>query len=181
MSLNREMTADPPLELDVLIEADAWTGALPGAEELCRMAASAAFAHTNGIVFSAGSLPNACILLASDERMRELNRAFRGRDEPTNVLSFPGIEADVLAAAGGDGLPDVLGDIVVAFETTAAEAAAQGISLADHLSHLVVHGMLHLLGYDHASDHDADVMEALESRVLETLGVADPYASAGER
>lgn len=173
--------AAAPLDLDVLTEADAWAGALPSAEEVCRTAAGAALAHADAVTFPPGSAPNACILLASDERVRALNRTFRGRDEPTNVLSFPGIEPDVLAAAGGEGLPDALGDIVVAFETTAAEAAERGVSLADHLSHLVVHGMLHLLGYDHASDDDADVMEALETRVLGTLGVADPYASAGER
>ncbi len=113
--------------------------------------------------------------------MKQLNKAFRGRDEPTNVLSFPSVEKDVLAAIGADTFPSALGDIVIALETTTAEAELEAKSLADHLRHLVVHGTLHLLGYDHATADEANEMEALEIRALATLGITDPYASLGEQ
>ena len=96
-------------------------------------------------------------------------------------MSFPSVEPDVLAAVGADGLPSALGDIVIALETTSAEAALESKSLADHLRHLVVHGTLHLLGYDHATAGEAAEMEALEVRVLAILGIADPYSAYDER
>ena len=119
---------------------------------------------------------SATILLADDETVRDLNARFRGKDYATNVLSFP--------AAPQPGLPgpQPLGDLVLGFGVCAAEAAAQGKTLADHLRHLVVHGMLHLLGHDHETDGEAEAMEALERAILAALGVADPYrseASAG--
>ena len=104
------------------------------------------------------------LVLADDATVRALNKQWRRQDKPTNVLSFP----------GGD--PIMLGDVIVAFETVRREAADQGKTLGDHLSHLVVHGVLHLLGHDHVQDCDADVMEGLERRVLAGLGIADPYA-----
>ncbi len=112
-----------------------------------------------------------CVLLTDDARMRTLNREFRGLDRPTNVLAF----AAETAASGV--APRLLGDVVVAFETAAAEAEAANLSLADHLSHLVVHGTLHLLGYDHAGNADAEAMEALERQILDGLGIGDPYAT----
>jgi probable rRNA maturation factor len=105
------------------------------------------------------------ILLADDERVRSLNAAFRGKDAPTNVLSFP----------AGEGAPE-LGDIALAFGVCAREAAEQGKSLAHHLQHLTAHGVLHLLGYDHESDAEAEAMEATERAILAGLGVPDPYA-----
>ncbi len=108
------------------------------------------------------------ILLTGDGRMRGLNRKFRGQDRPTNVLAF---SAETAAASA----PRLLGDVAVAYETAAAEARQAEIPLADHLCHLVVHGTLHLLGYDHTGDSDAEAMEALERRVLAGLGIADPY------
>lgn len=167
------------LDLDVVTETEAWTTRLPGVIDICRQAARAAFA----VASEHHQLPafaEACLLLADDERIRALNKTFRGRDEPTNVLAFPSVGADVLAAAGADAPPSLLGDIAVAFETAAAEAAAAGKPLASHLRHLVVHAVLHLLGYDHGTDADAAEMEALESRVLATLGIADPYATVDE-
>jgi probable rRNA maturation factor len=102
------------------------------------------------------------ILLANDKALRALNRDFRGKDKPTNVLSFP----------GRDGYA---GDIAIAYGVTAREAKAAAKSLADHATHLVVHGVLHLAGYDHERPKDASVMEALEVKILKRLGVADPY------
>jgi len=110
------------------------------------------------------------LLLSDDRTVRELNRQWRKIDKPTNVLSFPAAEPTALARA------PLLGDIVLAYETTAREAAAQKKSLADHGTHLVVHGFLHLLGHDHILAQQAEVMEALETRILARLGIADPYA-----
>jgi probable rRNA maturation factor len=105
------------------------------------------------------------VLLSSDERLRQLNRDFRGRDKPTNVLSFP-------ADKTRDGYR---GDIAIAYGVTREEARAAGKRFADHVSHLVVHGVLHLAGYDHEKKRDAEIMEPLETKILKTLGIADPY------
>lgn len=165
-----------PLELDVLIDEEAWEGSVPDAGARCRDAARAAW------LVSAPTQPGrrqdpvtACLLLTSDERIRDLNCRFRGLDEPTDVLSFPAVEADVLAAAGAEGPPPELGDIVIALQTTLADAAREGRPIGDHLSHLVIHGMLHLLGYDHQRDEEAAKMEALEVKILAGLGIPDPY------
>jgi probable rRNA maturation factor len=110
-------------------------------------------------------------VLGGDAEMRDLNRVWRGKDAPTNVLSFP---ADAKHDRG------FLGDIVLAYETTLREANERDISLADHVSHLVIHGMLHLLGFDHEDDEDAERMERTERIALAAIGVADPYAEADE-
>jgi len=116
------------------------------------------------------------IYLAGDAIVRDLNRDFRGKDKPTNVLSFP-------ASAGPRpaGAPVMLGDVIIAHETVVREAAAQGKSVADHLIHLIVHGVLHLLGYDHEKAGEARRMEAIEVRVLAGFGIADPYAPIRRR
>ena len=106
-----------------------------------------------------------CILLADDKTLRRLNRDFRGKDKATNVLSFP--------ATG-----DYAGDIAVAHGVTSAEAKAAGKKFADHATHLVVHGVLHLAGHDHERPKDAKVMEPLEVKILARLGVSDPYRAA---
>lgn len=180
--MNRSVgMADATLDLAVLTETPGWLAKLPDAVDLCRSAASAAFAAADRRWFVSGGSVEACLLLSDNERIRALNNAFRGRDEPTNVLSFPSVEPDVLAAVGADGSPSALGDIVIALETASAEAALESKPLADHLRHLVVHGTLHLLGYDHATAGEATEMEALEVRVLATLGIADPYSAYDER
>jgi len=115
-----------------------------------------------------GSAVSLC--LSDDAGVCELNARWRGIDKPTNVLSFP------TAPRQADSMPPMLGDIALAFETVAREAEASGIALADHYRHLVAHGFLHLLGYDHRTDKEAERMEALEQRILARLGVADPYA-----
>ena len=114
-----------------------------------------------------------CLVLADDDTVRALNRDYRGKDKPTNVLSFPAPAAP-RRAAGYDG-PCFLGDIVIAAETLAREAADDGIAPAHHFQHLVIHGLLHLLGHDHETDVEAVVMEALEVRALASLGVPSPY------
>jgi probable rRNA maturation factor len=121
----------------------------------------------------------ASLVLADDDLVRGLNHDYRGQDRPTNVLSFANLDGDPLPAPGV-AQPLLLGDVVIAFETTRAEAAAEGRRLADHFSHLVVHGMLHLLGFDHETDAQAAEMEGLETRILSKLGIADPYGDGAE-
>jgi probable rRNA maturation factor len=119
-----------------------------------------------------GSAVELAVVLANDGLVHRLNRQYRGIDKPTNVLSFDG-------AAGEDdrtGSPVVLGDVILARETVAAEAAVQGKTVADHAVHLVVHGVLHLLGHDHQVAREANLMESIEIRALARLGVANPYA-----
>ena len=150
----------------VLVEDARWREAVPEVERLCRRFAEAAL--------TGAARPGAlCIALADDGAARDLNRRFRGIDKPTNVLSFP----------ASDEAPDdeALGDILIAFETSAREAKADRVALADHLAHLVVHGALHLRGYDHERATDAEIMETIETELLARLGVADPYASPAGR
>ena len=142
--------------IEIEVEAEAWTGALPDVEAIVERAAQAALGTVEGDIV---------VLLTDDAAVRELNGRFRDKDRPTNVLSFP---------APQNAAPH-LGDIVLAYGVCAAEAEAQGKTLADHLSHLVVHGVLHLLGRDHEDDGEAEEMEAEEREILAQIGVADPY------
>ncbi|MEM7432047.1 MAG: rRNA maturation RNase YbeY [Pseudomonadota bacterium] len=114
-----------------------------------------------------------CVRVVASDEMRALNRDYRGADKPTNVLSFP---AEPLPGQPDDEEP-FFGDIVVCAEVVAAEAAAQGKAVADHWAHMIVHGTLHLLGWDHVQDEAAEDMERLETRILADRGVANPYAS----
>ena len=118
------------------------------------------------------------VRLTSDEEVHVLNRQYRGKDAPTNVLSFPMIQPDLLETVtqNSDDGEVLLGDIVLAYGVCTAEAAERGVSLADHVTHLLVHGTLHLLGYDHMGDGEAEGMEAIERQALGQLGIADPYA-----
>lgn len=142
-----------------------WRRALPKVGALARAAAAAALRQSGKRLARA----EISLVLADDATVRALNLRWRGKDAPTNVLAFA---SDDMPASGR---PLLLGDVVFAYETVAAEAAAQGKSLADHLRHLVIHGVLHLLGYDHVAAAPAKRMEALETRILASLGVADPY------
>ena len=117
-------------------------------------------------------------MLTDDSAIRALNRDWRGHDKPTNVLSFPAKQPR--SRRTGAAVPASLGDIVIAYETTAREASAEGKPLKHHLAHLAVHGFLHLLGYDHENDRDAKQMEPLETEILAGLGMPDPYASDAE-
>ncbi len=118
------------------------------------------------------------VLLADNEFVQSLNRKFRGKDKPTNVLSFPQAEgpAEIVFEAARP-----IGDVAFAYETVREEARAQGKSFDDHLAHLVVHGVLHLLGYDHIEDDEAEKMEALERTILSRFDIADPYSLEGEK
>lgn len=116
------------------------------------------------------------LLLTSDGEIHALNREWRGRDKPTNVLSFPMMAREELLALGANGPPVLFGDIALACETCAREAGDKGIALIDHAAHLIVHGLLHLAGHDHVeSDAQAETMEGLEIAALAKLGIADPY------
>jgi probable rRNA maturation factor len=142
--------------IEVEIEDEAWTAALPDAVAVVERAAAAALGAVEGDVV---------VLLTDDAAVREINGRYRDREQPTNVLSFPAAES---AAPH-------LGDLMLAHGVCAAEARAQGKTLSDHLTHLVVHGVLHLLGRDHEADDEAEAMEAEERSLLASLGVADPY------
>ena len=125
----------------------------------------------------AAPLVEVSVRLTDDAEVHALNRDFRGKDKPTNVLSFPQVQDDLLdTLANSDDGEILLGDIVLARETCAREAAEKGISLTDHATHLIVHGTLHLVGYDHMDDASAAAMEALEVKALASLGLANPYA-----
>lgn len=116
------------------------------------------------------------VLFTSDEEVHTLNREWRDRDKPTNVLSFPMMERDDLLNLAADGPPEMLGDIALAYETCIREAGEKEVPLEHHASHLIIHGLLHLAGHDHVhSDEEAEAMEALERQALAKLGIADPY------
>ncbi len=119
---------------------------------------------------------HASLLFTTDEEVHALNREWRSRDKPTNVLSFPMLVRKELLALSNDGPPIMLGDIALAYETCAREAGDKGIALQDHAAHLIVHGLLHLAGHDHVdSESEAEAMEELEIAALAKLGIADPY------
>jgi len=152
--------------LDISVPSGLWRG-LPRARALARETIAAAIAE-RGLAREGGAEVSLC--LADDARLRELNLRWRGVDKPTNVLSFPA------ALPGRFGQLVAVGDIALAYETLTREANELGAPLADHYRHLVAHGFLHLIGYDHATDEEAERMEALESRIMARLGAADPYA-----
>lgn len=141
-------------------------------------AARAAIERTpHGELLTTPALVELSVRLTSDEEVRTLNAQYRHKDKPTNVLSFPMIQPDLIEtiSQNSDDGEVLLGDIVLAHGVCTAEAAERGISVEDHATHLVVHGVLHLLGYDHIEDGEADAMEEIERQALGTLGIADPY------
>ena len=159
------------MELDLSIESPWPEGDW---EELAERAAQAAAAVAPEL---ANARLSTSVLFTSDEEIHTLNREWRQRAKPTNVLSFPMLDREDLIDLAADGPPEMLGDIALAHETCAREAADKGIALADHAAHLIVHGLLHLAGLDHEiSTADADAMEALEIKALAMMGIADPYA-----
>lgn len=154
---------------DVLIVTDCWQ-AEPDAEGTIRRAVAAAAAF----VEVGDDDTELAVMLTDDAGIRTLNANWRGIDKPTNVLSFPALQPT--GAGAPDGMPRMLGDIAIAYQTTQREAADEDKPFVHHLSHLAVHGFLHLLGYDHENDIDADEMEGLERNILAHLGIPDPYA-----
>ncbi len=140
------------------------------------LAGSAASAAAQVVPELANSRLSISLLFADDAEVQLLNAEWRGKNKPTNVLSFPMLAREELLDLGGKGVPVLLGDLALALETCAREAGEKGISLADHTAHLIVHGLLHLAGYDHETGpEDAAAMEALEIKALALMGIADPY------
>jgi probable rRNA maturation factor len=161
------------IAIEVTAPCTAWERWCPEAKRLVR--AAARLALTNGADEAAILLAirsELTVVLADDAEQQRLNRKWRGVNRPTNVLAFPAWDP---GAPLPEGAPLLLGDVVLACETVAREAAEQHKTVADHLSHLVVHGVLHLLGYDHATEPEAAAMESIEKAVLASLGVVDPY------
>ena len=158
----------PGIAIGTAVHCRSWHRACPDVERLADAAARLAVADAG---LSAPQIVLG-LRLTDDAEQRRLNRAYRGRDLPTNVLSFAAADPTGPLPAGA---PLLLGDIVLAFETIAREAVEQQKPIADHLRHLVVHGALHLLGYDHECEADAALMEAREIELLATMGVPDPY------
>ncbi len=155
------------LALAYSVEHEAWGDQ----QSLCERAVKAALEDSDA------ELPEAPIevslVLSDDARVQDLNREWRGKDSATNVLSFPAYDDEQPDLP--EGAPLLLGDIILAYETCVAEADRDQISVSDHLTHLVVHGVLHLLGYDHLTDEETDEMEALEISILAKLGIENPY------
>lgn len=155
------------VEIDLTVEAGDW----PPEQELTALVARAAEAALGEIGAHAGQPVELSLVFTDDAHIRTLNADWRGKDKPTNVLSFP-----AFPVAPGVPLPPLLGDIVLAAETVRREAELEGKPLDHHISHLVVHGLLHLIGHDHETDAEAEAMEELERRALARLAIPDPYA-----
>lgn len=166
-----------PTDIDINVEHAAWSDAVPDLEALITRMAVAALEDSD---CDLGDDPlEISVVLTDDASVQVLNREWRGKDKPTNVLSFASLDDD--EAPRPPGAPLLLGDIVLAFETCRAEAVEQDKPLAEHLSHLVVHGVLHLLGYDHEEDEaEAEEMERLEAAILARFGIADPYLPSAD-
>jgi probable rRNA maturation factor len=162
------MPSEEAISVDVAVCSGAWLAACPDAEALAGTSARAVLDRT---AEPAGTPVILSVILTDDAEQRRLNRTYRGIDAPTNVLSFALSDP----ADRVPGAPVLLGDVVLAFETVGREAAEQQKPLADHLRHLTVHGVLHLLGFDHRNEAEAAAMERLEVEILKILGVPDPY------
>ena len=169
---NRNSGTMPPIALpitEVLVVADCWQ-AEPDAEAVVHRAIAAAAETVNADTGDA----ELAVMLTDDSGIRTLNGNWRGIDKPTNVLSFPALQQT--GPCGPDEAPRMLGDIAIAYQTTRKEADDEGKPFDHHLSHLAVHCFLHLVGYDHEKDDDAEIMESLEQRILAQLGIPNPYA-----
>jgi probable rRNA maturation factor len=157
--------------IDIEIEDDGWLDVLPDAQAVVETGVAAALAAVE-----IDGQADVVVLLCNDAEMRELNREYRKKDKATNVLSFPAPKAMRVK-----GVLEHLGDVALGLDTCVREAKEQGKTLKNHVIHLSVHGTLHLLGYDHMTDEEAEEMESLERDILKGLGVPDPYAEDGKR
>ncbi|MBW8783649.1 MAG: rRNA maturation RNase YbeY [Novosphingobium sp.] len=163
------------MDLDIAIE-----GPWPSEIDWAALVTDAAEAAARVAPELANPRLTASVLYADDAEIHALNRHWRSKDKPTNVLSFPMLERADLLALGPGGPEEMLGDLALAAETCAREAADKGVPLADHAAHLLVHGLLHLAGHDHESGVEAAAaMEALEIKALASMGIADPYGDSG--
>lgn len=165
------MDSDSSRRTEVAIQSGLWLEAITDIEQLCECVVTKVLREQAPDLAEKAEVS---VLLTDDEAIRELNRRWRGKDRATNVLSFPALREDA-CAAGEDAAPPQLGDVALSFETLTREARESGVSLTDHLTHLLVHGTLHLLGLDHVEAVDAEAMERREIEILAGLGVADPY------
>lgn len=147
-----------------------WREAIPDLDLCCRQVVAAVFDNVDALTGS----PEISLVFADDDKVQELNRDYRGMDKPTNVLSFALTDGDLHPEIAAQE-PVMLGDVVLAFQTVQKEAKAQAKSFRSHTSHLIVHGVLHLLGHDHIADEDAGEMESLERQILKQLDIRDPY------
>ncbi len=159
-----------------LDQLDGWKGDQVWQAQAERAVSAAFSVSSYGVLTSADFALSISISLSTNDEVQALNAQWRGKDKPTNVLSFPMLDADELAAlANTDDGEVLLGDMILAYDVCVAEADEKGISLADHVTHLIIHGTLHLLGYDHIDDVEAEHMEDLEVKALASLGLGNPY------
>ncbi|MFK7903209.1 MAG: rRNA maturation RNase YbeY [Nitratireductor sp.] len=163
------MNANVP-EIDIAINDDAWLALLGSEKQMHALSESALSAAANVANLKWPSHAELSIVFTNDDEMAELNKQWRDIDKSTNVLSFPGSDVSV-----GEEADALIGDIILAHETISQEAIAQEKSFNAHLSHLLVHGFLHLFGYDHIEDDEAQIMETLEIKILQTLEISNPY------
>lgn len=158
--------ANPEVAIDMMVEAGAW----PSEAELASIARRSVDGVFAEAVAAEAARTELSLVFTDDAHIRSLNSDWRGKDKATNVLSFPAYPDRPRGT-----LPPMLGDVVLASETVSAEAEAEGKPLADHIAHLIVHGVLHLIGYDHEAESEAEEMEECERRVLAGMGIPDPY------
>jgi probable rRNA maturation factor len=160
-------------EIDIFVEDVRWTESVDLIDALAARAIYAAMATLKSQSRDCLNFSEVSLALVSDAKIKNLNAQYRHKDKPTNVLSFPGAEID--------GFTPLLGDIVLAFETVVRESNERSLGLNDHVVHLIVHGFLHLLGYDHEIEADAETMESIEIKTLEGLGITNPYVKGQEQ
>lgn len=171
------------LELDIVFQSGDWQAAINSIDEDARLAVTETLRTEGQRTEGLESAAEICICLADDPFLQDLNARYRGKDQPTNVLSFPQFDPNAKDFSPGPPPgtgPLLLGDIVLSLDTLKREADAEGKTLRDHFLHLVVHGTLHLLGYDHEISDEATLMEDLERRILARMGVSDHYADEPE-
>ncbi len=166
---------EPRLQVEVMIAAGDWSAAEPIDDAIGEIVR--AISNWPGLLDRDAE---ATVCLSDDAEVSQLNAQFRGKPRPTNVLSFPADDVFGQMSADGDASlpPQQLGDVILAIETVAIEASDSNVEMRHHLQHLVLHGLLHLQGYDHQTGREAEVMESLETAILQSLGIADPYADA---
>ena len=163
--------------VDISIEDPAWESACPDYEAVIQKAVDAVFNQSPVALdlLQKGIEPDISIVLADDDTVQTLNRDYRNKDKPTNVLSFAQLDSETGWTAPDRPGPCALGDLVLAYETVLRESKSENKGFESHFIHLIVHGMLHLLGYDHIEEHDAETMESLEIQILKSMYIENPY------